>query len=49
MRASQVSLVVKNVSANKGDIEKWVQSLGGEAPLEEEIATYSSILTWKVP
>ena len=29
--------------------ETWVQSLGGEDPLEEEIATYSSILAWKTP
>jgi len=26
-----------------------VRSLGGEDPLEEEIATHSSILAWKVP
>ena len=29
--------------------ETWVQFLGGEDPLEEEMATHSSILTWKVP
>ena len=27
----------------------WVQSLGLEDPLEEEMATHSSILAWKVP
>ena len=26
-----------------------VQSLGGEDPLEEEMATHSSILAWKIP
>ena len=26
-----------------------VQSLGGEASLEEETATHSSILAWKIP
>ena len=26
----------------------WVQSLGGEDPLEEEMATHSSILAWEV-
>ena len=26
-----------------------VQALGGEDPLEEEMATHSSILGWKVP
>ena len=29
--------------------EMWVQSLGQEDPLEEEMATYSSILAWKNP
>ena len=28
--------------------EMWVHSLGGEDPLEEEMATHSSILTWKI-
>ena len=27
----------------------WVQSLGQEDPLEEEMATYSSTLAWKIP
>ena len=29
--------------------ETWVRSLGWEDPLEEEMATHSSILTWKIP
>jgi len=29
--------------------EKWVQSLSQEDPLEEEIATHSIILAWKIP
>ena len=29
--------------------ETWVQSLGQEALLEEEMATHSSILAWKIP
>ena len=28
--------------------ETWVQSLGWEDPLEEEMATYSSILAWRI-
>ena len=28
--------------------ETWVQSLGREDPLEKEVATYSSILAWRV-
>ena len=27
----------------------WVQSLGPEDPLEEEMATHSSVLAWKIP
>ena len=29
--------------------EMWVQSLGWEDPLEEEVATHSSILAWGNP
>ena len=29
--------------------ETWVRSLGGEDPLEKEMATHSSILAWKNP
>ena len=29
--------------------ETWVQSLGGEGPLEKNMATHSSILAWKIP
>ena len=29
--------------------EIWVQSLGWEDPLEEGMATYSSILSWRIP
>ena len=28
--------------------ETWVQSLGWEDPLEEGMATYSSILIWRI-
>ena len=27
----------------------WVQSLGRKDPLEEEMATHSSILAWEIP
>ena len=27
----------------------WVQPFGPEDPLEEEMATHSSILAWKIP
>ena len=29
--------------------ETWVQCLGQEDPLEEEIATHFSILAWRIP
>ena len=29
--------------------ETWVQSLGWEDPLEEEMALHSSILAWEIP
>ena len=29
--------------------ETWVRSLGQEDPLEKEMATYSSILAWRIP
>ena len=37
---------VKNLPAKW---ETWVRSLGQEDPLEEEMATHSSILAWKIP
>ena len=40
---------IKNPSAMLEIQEMWVQSLGRKDPLEEEIATYSSILAWKNP
>jgi hypothetical protein len=38
--------VVKNPPTKQ---EKCVQSLGQEDPLENEMATASSILTWEIP
>ena len=29
--------------------ETWVQSLGWEVPLEEGMATHSSIIAWRIP
>ena len=33
----------------KKNQETWVQSLGWEDPLEQGMATLSSILAWKIP
>ena len=46
LRASLVAQMVKNLPAMR---ETSVQSLGGEDPLEKEMATHSSTLTWKIP
>ena len=45
-RASVVAQMVKNLLTRQ---EAWVQSLGWENPLEKRIATYSSILAWRLP
>ena len=39
---------VKNPLAMQETQEIWVWSLGWEDPLEEEMATHSSILAWKI-
>ena len=44
--ASLVAQTVKNLPAMW---ETWVQSLGWEDPLEEGMATHSSILPWRIP
>ena len=47
--ASLMTQQVKNPPAMQKTCEAWVQSLGQEEPLEEEMATHSSILAWKTP
>ena len=41
-------LVVKNLSMQETQ-GMWVQSLGQEDPLEEEMATHFGIAAWKIP
>ena len=41
--------MVKNLPVIQKLQEVWVQSLGQEDPLEEEMATHSSILAWRIP
>ena len=38
--------MVKNLPALQ---ETWVQPLGWDDPLEEDMATHSSILAWRIP
>ena len=44
--ASLVAQMVKNLHAMWWT---WVRSLGWEDPVEEGMATHSSILTWRIP
>ena len=41
--------MVKNLPATQEVQEIRVRSLGWEDPLEEELATHSSILAWRIP
>ena len=41
--------MVKNLPANAGDIRDVGLILGLEDPLEEDMATHSSILAWRIP
>ena len=43
------SLVAQMVKRLSTMWETWVQSLGREDPLEEGMATHSSILAWRIP
>ena len=47
--ASQVAPVVKNPPANAGDIRDEGSILDMEDPLEEDMATHSRILAWRLP
>ena len=46
MLASQVAQRLKHLPAMW---ETQVRSVGGEDPLEKEMATHSSILAWRIP
>ena len=44
--ASLVAQMVKNLPAMQ---QTWVRTLGQEYPVEKGMATYSSILAWRIP
>ena len=44
--SSLVAQIVKNMSAMQ---ETQVQSLGQEDPMEKGMATFSSVLAWRIP
>ena len=41
--------MVKNLPANAGDMKDVGLILGWEDPLEEGLATHSSVLAWRIP
>ena len=45
-KASLVAQLVNNLPATR---ETWFQSLGWKDPLEEGMATHSTILAWRIP
>ena len=47
--ASQVALAMKTLPANAGDTRDSSLIPEQEDPLEEVMATHSSILAWKIP
>ena len=49
LQSSWVSLVAQIVKNLLVMQEAWVRSLGREDPLEEGMATHSSILAWRIP
>ena len=49
MSQSPDGAVVKNPSANAGDMGEADSVLGWEDPLEKEITTHFRILAWRIP
>ena len=41
--------MLKDVPANAGDVRDVGLILGWEDPLEEGVATHSSVLAWRIP
>ena len=46
---SMASLIAQSVKNLPAVHETWVEFLGWEDPLEKEMATHFSILTWRIP
>ena len=44
-----MALVVKSLPASAGDVRDSGSFPGFGDPLEEEMATHSSLLTWRIP
>ena len=48
-RASLVAQIIKNLLANAGDLRDMGSIPGSGRSLEEEMATHSSTLAWRIP
>ena len=49
LQYSWASLVAQTVKNPPAMWKTWVRSLGWEDPLEEGLATHSSIVAWRIP
>ena len=49
LKYSWASLVAQLAKKPSATPETWARSLGWEDPLEKETATFSSILSWRIP
>ena len=49
LQYSSASLVAQLVNKPHATWETWIRSLGWEDPLQEGMATHSSILAWRIP
>ena len=49
LQYSWASLLLQSVKNLPAMQETWIRSLGWEDPLEEGMATHSSILVWRIP
>ena len=49
LSVSGASLMAQMVKNPPSMLETWFRSLGWEDPLEEGMATHSSILAWRIP
>ena len=44
--ANDINVEIKSMLAS---VEAWVQSMDEEVPLEKEMSTHSSFLSWRIP
>ena len=48
-QSNSITLLAQTVKNLSAEWEIWVRSLGHGDPLEEDMATHSSILFWRIP